>query len=382
MKGNIKPMKIAWLTHRDIKHPQAGGAEVVVDEISTRLLAKGHQVTWLCSGFNGGAKSENLNGIHIRRYGPEAFLNWELLPQARHLSRPFDVIIESLCKVPFYWPNYCRYRNIIYTHHLFGSTAHYELDFLSAAYVRASELPISRFYREQVHVAVSPSTRDDLVKRGIPHDKIIVIESGADHQKFGQTVASRENDPLFLHVGRLKKYKQLEIVLEAMNRLRKQHPEAKLVILGQGTHLPALQNITRRLDLESHVQFAGWVDEATKQAYLQRAWALVYPSPKEGQGLSVMEASSSGTPVIASRSPGLKDFVIHEKTGFLVTHSDPEDWCQAMSTLASDRSLCNKYGLAAREFVTQFTWDRAVNRLLEHCFIENPRFRSYTSCCP
>ena len=64
------------------------------------------------------------------------------------------------------------------------------------------------------------------------------------------------------------------------------------------------------------------MSEARKIDLLRRAWANVFPSPKEGWGITVVEAAACGTPSLASDSPGLRDSVRHGETGFLVPHGD------------------------------------------------------------
>ena len=66
----------------------------------------------------------------------------------------------------------------------------------------------------------------------------------------------------------------------------------------------------------------GRIDETAKCALLRRAWATVFASPKEGWGITNLEAAASGTPVIASNSPGIRESVKHDETGFLVPHGD------------------------------------------------------------
>ena len=88
-------MKILWASHRDIINPKAGGSERLIYEVAKRLVLRGHDITWLTSGWNGAKKSENLDGISIRRY------YGQLQP---HLALPFviqhmhdlDIVVDDL----------------------------------------------------------------------------------------------------------------------------------------------------------------------------------------------------------------------------------------------------------------------------------------------
>ncbi|MEZ4455982.1 MAG: glycosyltransferase [Gemmatimonadales bacterium] len=86
------------------------------------------------------------------------------------------------------------------------------------------------------------------------------------------------------------------------------------------------RGMVRGLGLEAAVTFHGFVDEETKIRMFRTTWANVFPSPKEGWGITVMEAAACGTPSIASDSPGLRDSVVAGKTGWLVPTAMPGPW--------------------------------------------------------
>ena len=108
------------------------------------------------------------------------------------------------------------------------------------------------------------------------------------------------------------------------------------------------------------------VDEATKVELLRRAVANVFPSPKEGWGITVMEAAACGTPSLASDSPGLRDSVRDGHTGLLVPHGNPEALAAAMLRLAADRELVVRLGVAARAHALTHGWDAAADRVEAH----------------
>src|SRR2546429_7755279 len=104
------------------------------------------------------------------------------------------------------------------------------------------------------------------------------------------------------------------------------------------------------LGLGEAARFLGFVSETDKRRLLRRAWAAVLASPKEGWGISNVEAAACGTPALASDSPGLRESVRHAETGFLVPHGDARALADRMLALTADPTLVARLGGAARTF--------------------------------
>jgi glycosyltransferase involved in cell wall biosynthesis len=251
--------------------------------------------------------------------------------------------------------------------HLFGTTVFAEASAPLAALVWAAELPIPRVYRRAGFHAISESTRDDLVRRGVPREQVIVIHPGVDASRYrpdpGTARAAR---PTFLYLGRLKRYKGVEFALRALAQARTLRADITLDICGQGDDRPRLERLTRDLRLEDAVRFLGFVPDAEKQRLLQKAWAVVFPSPKEGWGITNVEAAASGTPAIASDSPGLRESVQDGVTGYLVPHGDVRALADRMAALAGDPAAVERLGQAARRFAEGLSWESAARATLAH----------------
>jgi glycosyltransferase involved in cell wall biosynthesis len=144
------------------------------------------------------------------------------------------------------------------------------------------------------------------------------------------------------------------------------HPTAVLEIAGAGDYQPALERLAASLDLNGRVRFLGRISERDKLALLRRAWALVFASPKEGWGITNLEAAACGTPVVASNSPGIRESVRDGETGYLVPHGDTAAMAAAMGRLAADVDQVNRLGLQARRFAGTFTWERAAEETERH----------------
>jgi glycosyltransferase involved in cell wall biosynthesis len=248
--------------------------------------------------------------------------------------------------------------------HLFGGTAFQELPAPLAAAVWAAERPLGLMYRDTPFEAISDSTRDDLVARGIARDHVEVIYPGMDTVKFTPAPGTRAATPVFSYLGRLKRYKGVQICIRAFAALDR--PDATLEIAGAGDFRPELERLAASLDLGERVRFLGRIPEDEKLALLRRSWGLVFASPKEGWGITNLEAAACGTPVVASNSPGIRESVRHGETGFLVPHGDVAAMAAAMRRLATTPALVDSLGIAARAFAETFTWERAALETERH----------------
>lgn len=362
-------MKLLVVNWQDLANPHSGGAEVHLHEIFGRLARRGHDVTLLCSGFPGAAATAEADGMRIHRTGGRHTFTLAAAPYyRRHLARePFDVVVEDLNKVPLFTPYWVRRPLVLLVHHLFGTTAFREASAPFAAATWLLERPIPLAYRGLPTEAVSESTRDDLVARGLRRQDIRVIHNGVDVDFFRPDPSvPRDPEPAFLSVGRLRRYKRIDHVIEAVARLKARNRRVRLRIAGKGDDEARLRSIVARLGVGDRVSFEGFVSEEGKRDLMRRAWATVQPSPKEGWGITNVEAAACGTPTVASDSPGLRESVVHGTTGLLYPHGDVEALAAALERLAADPVEVARLGAAAHQFAQGFTWDRAADLTEAH----------------
>lgn len=350
---------------QDRENPQAGGAEIHLHEIFGRLAAKGHEVKLLCGGWPGCPPRAMLDGIDVHRVGTRhSFPFFAHRYYKKTLNGWADVLVEDVNKVPLYTYRWSAGPTMALVPHLFGSTAFHELAAPLAAAVWTVERPLGTAYRHVPFEAISESTKDDLVKRGIPRDAIEVIYPGIDTRTYTPNAAERSPTPVFSYLGRLKKYKGVHLCIEAFAAMRR--PDAVLEIAGAGDYRPQLEALARSLDLGERVRFLGRISEAEKLSLLRRSWALVFASPKEGWGITNLEAAACATPVVASNSPGIRESVVDGKTGYLVSHGDVQAMGAAMGRIASSAELVAQLGAAARTFAEGFTWENAADQTERH----------------
>ncbi len=361
--GALRIVVVNWQCR---ENPQAGGAEIHLHEIFGRLVAMGHEVVLLCGGWPGCPPRATLDGIEVHRVGTRAsfpFLARGYWHSAL-VGRAFDVLVEDINKVPLFTPLWHGPPKVALVPHLFGGTAFQELAAPLAAAVWLAERPLPWVYRRAAFQAISDSTRDDLVSRGVKRESIRVIFPGIDTAQYTPDARQRSPRPMFAYLGRLKKYKGVDLVLRSFAHAN--IPEATLEIAGAGEFRPDLERLAGTLGVATRVRFLGRIDESEKIALLRRAWATLFASPKEGWGITNLEAAASGTPVIASNSPGIRESVRHDETGFLVPHGDVAAMAAYMRRLSDERSLVEHLGTAARRFAEGFTWQRAADETATH----------------
>ncbi|MEX0912588.1 MAG: glycosyltransferase, partial [Gemmatimonadota bacterium] len=120
------------------------------------------------------------------------------------------------------------------------------------------------------------------------------------------------------------------------------------------------------LRITDAVDFRGFVTEEEKRRLFRTSWANVFVSPKEGWGITNLEAAACGTASIASDSPGLRESVLDGRTGLLVRHGDVAALALAMGRLASDPGLTEDLGKGALEFARSLSWDRTADATEAH----------------
>ena len=358
---------ILLINWRDIAHPQAGGAEVHAHEIFRRIALAGHKVCYLCSAWKGGSKREEIDGIEILRRGGNMTFNYTVAGCLRgELSlRPFDIIVEDVNKIPFCTPWLTPLPRLILFHHLFGTTIFREAAFPVAAYVYLWERLIPAIYRREWAQSVSVDTAEELIAMGLARERIRVVYNGIDTVHYSPEPpggAGQSGEPYFLYLGRVKRYKRLDLIFEAFARARTSGlaGNIRLLMAGTGDDYPRLERKARELGFSGEIRFLGRVSEEEKIKLLRNALAVLNSSPKEGWGITNMEAQACATPVVASGSPGLRESVRDGVSGFLFEPGNVEDFAAKLLLVAGSEALRRKLGEAAREFALTFSWDKAA----------------------
>jgi glycosyltransferase involved in cell wall biosynthesis len=362
-------MNILVLNWRDMKHPEAGGAEVHFQELFKRLVRKGHAVTLLATRFPGSEKEDRQDDIRVLRWGHKYTFNWEAPFLIRRLLRNqrFDCIVDDVNKIPFFTPVWFRNQPVCaFFHHLFGGTVFDLAPYPLAAYVRFLEKRSAWGYRNVPVCTVSKSTKADLVAHGFREEGIRIIENSVDTDRYVPAEPPGAKDAATLYfAGRLKRYKNVALVIEALPGLIPSHPSIRLVVTGAGDDEPRLKSRAKSLGVADRVEFTGFVSEEEKIELLQRATLFVNPSHKEGWGITNIEANACGTAVVANDAPGLRDSVLHGKTGLIYKTNDLDDLIRSIDDLLKDPARRGSLEQEGREWALSFSWDSSAAKVEE-----------------
>jgi glycosyltransferase involved in cell wall biosynthesis len=352
-------MTILVVNWQDWQNPFAGGAEVYLYEIFSRLIKKGYKIILLVSRARGQRRYEIIDGFEIYRLGKRMNFNFFVPSALRALlrHRKIDIIIDDLNKIPFYSPLFTRKTVLPMLMHLFRKAIYRETNFFFASYVFFSETVIRFFYPHSKFIAISNSTAEDLKKIGV-ENKIYVVQSGIptipEHD-----IGGRQKD-LIAYVGRVKKYKSINHFVKAVAVIKRKR-SIEAVVVGDGDAKNKLINLAKNLNI--HITFTGFVSEEEKYRIYSSARVIIQPSIKEGWGLTAIEAQSCGTPVVCADSPGLREVVLHNKTGFLYPYGNIEVLSARVIELLDDDKKWHKFSHAANTWAKRFSWDNAAEKI-------------------
>jgi len=359
-------LRILALNWRDPHNPEAGGAEIHLQEILKRAVRDGHEVIQVSHAIQWLPEREVIEGVQIHRHGTWYSYNFTLKKYCRSLDLDsFDLIIEDICKVPVFSPAWSETPVLAIVPHLFGTTAFREVSILKAVYVNMLEAMIPSVYRKCNFVAISDSTRHDLQRRGIPGGQISVIPCGIDTGFYMHDPTVQPEKGRLLFVGRLKKYKGVQHLLEAVKILHSKGITANLTIIGEGDYSHTLKLMVGKLDLQDSVSFEGFISQENKLRWLQKASVAVFPSAKEGWGLTVIEANCCGTPVVASNSDGLRDSVKDGETGILVEHQNSRALAEALESILISGEKRSMLAANALKWAKTFNWDQTGQKMID-----------------
>ena len=225
-------------------------------------------------------------------------------------------------------------------------------------------------------VVSTEEEREDLVRlyRARRH-KVCVVPAGVDLELFApldkiqaRRVLGLSEKKVILYVGRIEPLKGLDLLLRALTLLE-DAADTRLLVVGGNLEregeLGRLRSMAAALGIEHMVTFIGSVSQDELPNYYSASDVFVLPSYYESFGLAALEAMACGTPVIASRVGGLKTFIKHGESGYLVPWHCPEPFAQRLDVLLSNPALRERMGRAARAKAQQMGWGRAADRLLE-----------------
>ncbi len=359
------PKRILIFNWRDTKHFWAGGAEVYIHEVAKQWVMEGKEVILFCGNDGHNAKHDNIDGVWIiRRGGHYTVYLWAFLYYFYSLGKWCEIIIESENGCPFFTQLYSNKPVFLLIYHVHQEVFRKHLKFpLSHIAMGIEKYLMPLVYRGGHVVTISESTKQDLVNLGLSEVEDIEIVNPGVHLS-GYNALPETFNPMFVYVGRLKHYKNIDIAIHAFAKVLKKYPMALFTIAGDGEERSNLQLLTEQLEVSDSIVFLGKIDEYQKAILLAKAWVAIQPSSVEGWGITVIEANAAGTPVIAANVPGLRDSVKDNITGVLVEPKNIEKFAEAMMTLIEDEEKRRQLSKEARIWSKNFSWQSAAKALL------------------
>ncbi|MEW5975208.1 MAG: glycosyltransferase [Acidobacteriota bacterium] len=361
---------------------------IFLHHLAKALTELGWRVIVLTPNFPGGRKEEVLEGVLVRRVS-------YFLPRWQRLCYGSG-ILPNLRKAPWIWlqvPFYVlsmlvaslllvrrKKIDLIHAHWLLpqGIVTRLLRVFSSVPIVMtlhggdvfAFGGRVGRFCKGFALGKTSCCTANSLftreaVQRIWPKTKITVIPMGVDLDHFRSVALGpcrAAETPIILFVGRLVQKKGVEFLLRAMPEVLTEFPQARLVIIGDGSQRGELEALAEGLGLGS-VSFLGMIPHDKLPEHYSKATIFVGPSvvddhgDTEGLGVVFLEAAASALPIIATGVGGISDIVIDDVTGIRVEPKNVRDLAEAIRRLLRDPDLCRRLGDAARVHAAErFSW--------------------------
>ncbi len=353
-------MNILVLNWRDPKHPLAGGAEISLLQHSKYWVKKGANVTWISANFDKENKDELRDNIRFIRKGNQATIHFlAFISFLKGDLNKYDLVIDSFHFIPFLTPLYIKKKRVIaLINEVAGRLWFANFPFPIAVLGYYLENLFLSLYKKNKFITSSESTKRDLVKNGIPVRNITIIHHGLI-VPINMPELMKEKKPTILFINRISNDKGIKDTLLAFELLKRKIDDLNLWIAGKEEKAGSLQRIISEiLPNERGVRYFGYVSEKMKFSIMRRSWVLVYPSLKEGWGLTVIEAGSQGTPTVGYQVEGLTDSVIDENTG-LLTDLNYKSLAEALERLLTDKKIYKKLSFNAACWARKFNWDKS-----------------------
>ena len=370
-------MKIAYVY--DAVYPWIkGGVEKRIWEISKRLVKRGHEVHIFGMKYWDGGDVFINDGVFLhgvcepkelyvegRRSIKEAvyFARKLLFPL---MKEDFDVIdCQAFPYFPCFTAKICssvKRTPLVITWHEAWDDYWYE--YLGKKGVLGKWIERMAVHLTDKVIAVSERTKKDLERIGVKKE-VRVIPNGIDFGRIERIKASeKESDIVF--AGRIIKDKNVDVLIKAVELVKREVPDVKCVIIGDGPEKKGLEKLVHELGLENNIAFTGFLDDYDEViSYMKSSKVFVLPSTREGFGIVALEANACGLPVVTvnHKRNAACDFISNEN-GFICGLSEgdvAEKILRGMDERENRERKCI-------ESAKGYDWVRVVD-IVEHYYI-------------
>jgi 1,2-diacylglycerol 3-alpha-glucosyltransferase len=354
-------MRVGLFTNNYL--PFRGGVTTAVETLREGLEARGHAVWVFAPAWSGG----HPDPPYVFRYPsvpaptyPGFAIPLPFSPRLTRIARDLEIDVFH-AQHPFLLGVAARRlaraggRPLVFTYHTrYEKYAHYVP--LPGRLVAAAAVRLPSRFADSADLVIAPSARiaDGLAQVGV-RAPMAVVPTGVrldlfrpgDRGEARRALGLPADAPLCLYVGRLDREKSVERLIDAFGSIAGAVSDARLLLVGQGSHETALRRLAAASPARSAVSFAGSVSREALPPYYRAADLFLFASETETQGLVLAEAHACGLPAVAVRASGVDEVVRDGETG-LLTKSDAQDLADAAIGLLLDTDRRLGMGRAAR----------------------------------
>ncbi len=374
-------MTFLFLSWRDIRSPKSGGAEVHTHGLMKCFLREGCRIVHFAPIYEHLPAQEEIDGItYIRQGGVFSVIGKARKYYHKHKNE-IDYVVDQ-CNTHRFFTRFWvpQRKRIFYIHQLTREIWDINMRFPLSWIGKYSETFMLRLQRNDKTIALSESTKKDLLEIGFDSNNVSIIPIAVDDSIIGVPMTSGEEKEqrAFAYVGRYSKYKGIDSAIEALGIVREKYGNVKLHIIGKRDDevvctviVPMAEKygFSYGEDDDYDVVLHGFVSEKDKYQWMQKCQALLFPSQREGWGIIVTEAAALGTPSIVFDNPGCKDAVNYGKAGYLCKENTPEELARLMLDCIQNEVEYRKKRQAAYDFAQRFSWKE--NQKIVKAFLES-----------
>lgn len=182
-----------------------------------------------------------------------------------------------------------------------------------------------------------------------------------------------------IHAGRLSKERKINVLIEAMQLVKKQFSVAELAIAGRGVAENELKSQAEKLGIKFSVKFLGFLDQKTLNEAYNTSEIFAITSTSDTQSMVMMQAMASGLPIIGVKARALPEY-INKKNGFLIEPNDPEALAKKIIFLFKNPGKRKELGAGAREFSLNFSsknvavaWEKIYKNAIKGYYLRNTK---------
>ena len=376
----------------DVFFPRINGVSTSIESFRRKLLDLGHRVTLICPDYPGDQPGtgtiELAEAGIIRIASRRAPLDPEdrLMRWSDLMRRIPALASDGIDLVHIHTPFVAHYAGrriahklavpVVETYHtFFEEYADKYVPALPSTWLRTLARAWSRAQCNGVDRLVVPSApmKASLINYGIK-TPMAVIPTGlpvaapaasSDAAAFRTKQAIPADAPLLLYVGRVAREKNIDVLVEMMPAVLDHHPDAVLLIAGEGPARETLERKVREKGLDDSIRFLGYLCRETELPAAYRAADLfVFASTSETQGIVLLEALAQETPVVAVAEMGTRD-VLSEDGGCRIVANEPAAFAEAVITLLDDEDERGKLAVATRPYAASWSSELMTERLVE-----------------